>query len=249
MNNKPRLSIVIPAYNEAERIGRTLERIGAFFESSGLTFEIIVVSDGSTDSTDEVVTTYARRNGRTRLISYSPNRGKGCAVRRGMIEARSENVLLTDADLATPIEDIGKLQEVIRGGYEVAVGSRALEESRVEGWRPWYRVLSGRIFNRVVQLLAVPGIHDTQCGFKLFSGGSATRIFSVSLIDGFGFDVESLYLARKLGYRIGEIPVRWSNSPSTKVSVMRDTLPMFCEVLQIRYNDWKRKYDRPTDGE
>jgi dolichyl-phosphate beta-glucosyltransferase len=160
------------------------------------------------------------------------------------LEARAENVLITDADLATPIEEFHKLEQMTRSGYEIAIGSRALEQSRVEGWRPWYRVLSGKVFNKVVQLLAVPGIHDTQCGFKLFTKGAAARIFSVSKIDGFGFDVESLFLARKFGYRVGEIAVVWRNSPSTKVSVLKHTLPMLWEVVQVRFFHWKQAYGK-----
>lgn len=246
MTDTPTLSVVIPAYNEAERIGPTLEATGAFFASQGIAYEIIVVDDGSIDSTAEVVNGYAARDDRIRLISYSANRGKGHAVRTGVLEAKTDTVLLTDADLATPIAEFEKLRQAVRNGCDIVVGSRALKDSEIEGWRPWYRVLSGKIFNRIVQLLTVPGIHDTQCGFKLFAGQSAGEIFSRARVDGFGFDVETLFLARKLGYRIGEIAVRWSNSPATKVSVLRDTLPMLWEVLRVRLYDWTRQYERPT---
>jgi len=249
MKDDVALSIVIPAYNEAGRIGLTLERIESFFDPLGIAYEIIVVNDGSNDSTGEVVNTYATANGRIRLIGYSSNRGKGYAVRTGVMNAKAQTVLITDADLATPIEEYQALQQSTRDGYDIVVGSRALEQSRIEGWRPWYRVLSGKIFNKIVRLLTVHDIHDTQCGFKLFTGGSAARIFAVSRINGFGFDVESLFLGSKFGYRINEIAIRWSNSPATKVSVLKDTLPMLWEVLKVRYYDWKKLYDRPKNHE
>jgi dolichyl-phosphate beta-glucosyltransferase len=166
-----------------------------------------------------------------------------------MLEARANDVLLSDADLATPIEDLKKLQrKAMENGCDVVVGSRALRDSVVIGWRPWYRELSGKVFNRVVRLLAVPGIHDTQCGFKYFKDGAAAKIFSRARLDGFGFDVEALFLARKLGYRIGETGIRWMNSPATKVSVLRHTLPMLCEVIRVRINDWKKRYESPSSN-
>ncbi len=246
MGDKPELSIVIPAYNEAKRIGPTLEALTAHMTACGLDYEILVVSDGSTDSTDRVVQSYAQNNSRIKLISYQPNRGKGCAVRTGMLEARAEDVLLSDADLATPIDELEKLQEMAANGCAVVVGSRALKTSTIIGWRPWYRELSGKVFNTIVRLLAVPTVRDTQCGFKLFKDGSARRIFSIARLDGFGFDVEALYLARKLGYSIGETGVRWNNSPTTKVSVLKHTLPMLLEVVRVRINDRKKRYESPT---
>ncbi len=173
MESIPDLSIVIPAYNEATRIGPTLETIRENLDSRNPNYEIIVVSDGSLDETENIIRGHVDADERIRLIDYHPNRGKGYAVRAGMMEARSDNVLLSDADLATPIEDLEKLQRVARKGYEVVVGSRALKDSIIKGWRPWYRELSGKIFNLIIRLLAVPGIKDTQCGFKYFTSGSA----------------------------------------------------------------------------
>jgi len=244
MGEKPELSVVIPAYNEAERIGPTLEAISSHLNERGVSYEIIVVNDGSTDTTEQVVRSYAQADARVRLISYDPNRGKGYAVRKGMIEARADDALFTDADLATPIEELGKLQQAAKNGCDVVIGSRALKDSIIIGWRPWYRELSGKIFNLIIRLLAVSGIRDTQCGFKYFKGGSAARIFSVTRLDGFGFDVETLYLARKFGLRIGEIPVHWDNSPATKVSVLRHTLPMLIEVINVLLNDRKKRYEQ-----
>lgn len=243
MAHKTELSVVIPAYNEAERIGSTIEAISAHLTGRGIDYEIIVVSDGSTDSTDEIVESYAQKYGRIRLISYHPNRGKGCAVRTGMLSANAKDVLLSDADLATPIEELEKLRQAARNGCDVVVGSRALSDSVIVGWRPWYRELSGKVFNKIVRLLAVPKVRDTQCGFKYFEDGSATRIFSVARLDGFGFDVEALFLARKFGYRIGEIGIVWNNSPSTKVSVLKHTLPMLFEIVKVRINDRKKRYE------
>jgi dolichyl-phosphate beta-glucosyltransferase len=247
MSEKVELSVVIPAYNEAERIGPTLEAISAHLQACGMAFEIIVVSDGSTDSTERIVNNHVQNDSRVRLLYYSPNQGKGRAVRVGMQDARANDVLLSDADLATPIEDLEKLQrKALENGCDVVVGSRALRDSVVIGWRPWYRELSGKVFNRIVRLLAVPGIYDTQCGFKYFKDGAAAKIFSRARLDGFGFDVEALFLARKFGYRIGETGVRWKNSPATKVSVFRHTLPMLCEVIKVRINDWKKRYESPS---
>ena len=243
MGDKPQFSIVIPAYNEAERIGPTLEAIVSYLEPREVDYEIIVVNDGSSDSTEAFVKARARENPRIRLISYQPNRGKGYAVRMGMLDTNAEDVLLTDADLATPIADLELLQEASARELDVVVASRALRDSVIGGWRHWYRELSGKIFNMIVRLLAVPHIHDTQCGFKLFRNGSARKIFSVARLNGFGFDVEALFLARKLGYRTGERAAHWDNSATTKVSVLRDTLPMLLEVIAVRINDLRKRYE------
>lgn len=245
MQEKPELSVIIPAYNEANRIGATLEKISVYLGQRGISYEIIVVSDGSDDSTDSIVNSYAGDNTSIRLISYQPNQGKGYAVRMGMIDARAENVLLTDADLATPIEDIELLEKSAESGVQVVVASRALKESTIIGWRPWYRELSGIVFNKFVRLFAVRGIHDTQCGFKYFTDDSARKIFSVARVNGFGFDVEALYLASKFGFNMGEVAARWNNSPSTKVSVLKHTLPMLLDIMRVRVNDWKKIYDSP----
>ncbi|RJP71120.1 MAG: glycosyltransferase family 2 protein [Candidatus Abyssobacteria bacterium SURF_17] len=241
----PELSVVIPAYNESQRIRETIESVSSYLTQLGVNHEIIIVDDGSSDSTAHIVRQYAQKDGRIRLITYQPNRGKGFAVRTGMLAARSQSVLLSDADMATPIEDLEKLERAAQDGFAVVVGSRALEGSVIVGWRPWYRELSGIVFNKIVRLLAVPKIHDTQCGFKLFTNGSGRRIFSVARVNGFGFDVEALFLASKFGYRIGEIAVHWNNSPATKVRVLKHTLPMVCEVIRVRINDWMKRYESP----
>ena len=245
MEDRPELSVIIPAYNEAERIGLTLESISAHLKARKVSYEIIVVSDGSTDSTSGVVESYAQDNTDIRLVSYQPNRGKGYAVRTGMLEARAKDVLLTDADLATPIHELQTLEKAATNGSNVLIGSRALKDSVIIGWRPWYRVLSGKVFNAIIRLLAMSDVRDTQCGFKYFKNGSAAKIFSVASIDGFGFDVEVLFLARKFGYRIAEIGVQWDNSPTTKVSVLKHTLPMLLEVIRVRINDWEKRYEPP----
>jgi dolichyl-phosphate beta-glucosyltransferase len=249
MEDKPELSVVIPAYNEAQRIGPTLEAIASYLRVRGVDYEIIVVSDGSTDSTEDIIHNHARDNGRIRLVSYHPNRGKGCAVRTGVLEARAENVLFSDADLATPIEELETLQKAAENGFDVVIGSRALTDSVIIGWRPWYRELSGKVFNMIIRLLAVSDIRDTQCGFKYFKDGSAAKIFSVARMNGYGFDVEALYLARKLDYRIREIGIHWDNSPTTKVSLLRHTLPMLLDVIRVRVNDWKNRYESPSSSE
>ncbi len=244
MGEKPDLSVVIPAYNEAGRIGPTLEAISSYLKVHKEKYEIIVVSDGSRDDTEGVVQKYVEADDRIRLVGYTPNRGKGYAVRRGMLEARARDVLFSDADLATPIEDMEKLERAAEGGADVVIGSRALSDSVIGGWRPWHRELSGKVFNMMIRLLAVSGLRDTQCGFKYFTNGTAAEIFSLARLNGYGFDVEAMYIARKLGYRIAEIGVKWHNSPDSKVSLLKHTLPMLLEVLQVRANDWKNLYEK-----
>src|SRR6266568_2532999 len=205
----PRLSVVIPAFNEAERLPRTLARVNAHLVGQGPPYEIVVVDDGSTDGTAES----ARAEGgpALTLLRYQPNRGKGYAVRRGMLAARGARRLMTDADLSTPIEELDRLCARMDEGHDVVVGSRALPASRIEVRQPWYRENMGRLFNLFVRALAVPGVRDTQCGFKLFSAAAARDVFSAARLDGFSFDVEALFLARRKGYRIAEVPVRWRN--------------------------------------
>ncbi len=228
-----RLSIVVPAFNEERRIRPTLDRIVAYGRERLSGFELIVVDDGSRDRTCELVAEAAGAAAEIRLVPLPQNRGKGAAVRRGVLEAREPHVLFTDADLSTPIEDVERLFDALETS-PVAIGSRALAESKVEIHQPFYREWMGRGFNLLVRAAAVPGIHDSQCGFKLFRAPVAKELFGRSQLDGFAFDVELLYLCRKLGLGVAEVPVRWRNDAASRVRPVRDALRMARDIALIR---------------
>lgn len=235
------VSVVIPAYNEEVRLGATLDRILEYARTAGLDCEILVVDDGSRDGTAALAESFADRG--VRLLRNPGNRGKGYSVRHGMLEAAKALVLFSDADLSTPIEELEKLAApVLAGEADGAIGSRAVGGSNVEVSQPFYRVAMGKIFNRCVRLIAVGGFADTQCGFKLFTRESARAVFGRQLFEGFSFDVEILYIARVLGYRMAEVPVRWINSPDSRVSAVRDSLRMFADLFRIRWNGIRGRY-------
>jgi dolichyl-phosphate beta-glucosyltransferase len=240
--SRPQLSVVLPAFNEETRLPRYLEQITAYLADRNLNYEIIVVDDGSADATAGVVERLRRSNARLRLLRFPENRGKGAAVRAGMLAASGVLRLFADADGATPIAELERLEQAIARGAEVAVASRALRDrsTRVKG--TLHRKLMGTAFNLMVQTLAVPGIRDTQCGFKLFTERAAQGTFARQTIDDFGFDVEILYLARKRGFAVAEVPVNWTDIAGSKVHLWRDSLRMFLSVLVIRNNDLRRLY-------
>jgi len=235
--SEPFLSVVIPAFNEAGRLPKTLSRVTAFLRDWGPSHEVLVVDDGSTDETAQK----AREAGVT-LLSNDRNRGKGHAVRRGMLEARGQRRLMTDADLSTPIEELPRLVARMDEGCDVVIGSRAVPGANIEVHQPWYRENMGRLFNLFVRGLALPGLHDTQCGFKLFSARAARDAFAAARLDGFSFDVEALYVARKRGYRIAEIPVTWRNDAASRVGLGGGSRA-FPDLLRIRWYDWMGRYD------
>jgi dolichyl-phosphate beta-glucosyltransferase len=232
----PALSVVVPALNEEDRLPRTLERIVSHLGPRREGYELVVVDDGSRDRTAE----RAQAAGAT-VLRNETTRGKGYAVRRGMLAARGARRLMTDADLSTPIEELDRLCARMDEGHDVVIGSRALPGARIEVHQPWYRENMGRLFNLFVRALAVPGVTDTQCGFKLFSGSAARDVFSSARLDGFSFDVEVLFLARRKGYRIAEVPVVWRNDAASRVSLVRGFLA-FPDLLRIRANDWRGRY-------
>ena len=212
----PFLSVVIPAFNEARRLPATLARVRQHLDGQGLPHEILVVDDGSLDGTADA----ARAAGESvRVLRHTPNRGKGYAVRRGMLAATGARRLMTDADLSTPIEELGKLQRELDRGFQIAIASRAAAGARIEVHQPAYREAMGRVFNRLVQALLLPGLADTQCGFKLFTALAAEAAFGACRLDGFSFDVEALYVARRRGLRVAEVPVVWRNDAATRVSL------------------------------
>ena len=229
-----RLGIIIPAYNEEARLPPTLARIVEYYSGQPYTWRVLVVSDGSTDDTDALVADVAQEDDRVGLLAYSPNRGKGAAVRAGMLTVDADLLLFCDADLATPQEETEKLLAAIDAGADVAIGSRPLRESALEVRQPLYRELLGRAFNLVVQTLAVRGIEDTQCGFKMFRRDAAHAVFSRCKIAGYGFDFESIMIARDLGLKIAEVGVRWSHQEGSKVSLVRDGLRMLRELVRLR---------------
>ena len=231
----PHLSIIVPAYNEEKRLGATLKRMLAYFDTQGYPFEILVVDDGSTDATVEVASKVAALRPQVRLLAYQPNHGKGYAVRYGMLRAQGERVLFSDADLATPIEEVEKLIARLDEGCDIAIGSRDVAGSQLIKRQSILREMGGRAFNKLVQLIAVPGIHDTQCGFKLFTQAAAQTVFSRCRIDHFAFDVEALYLAvRIFDLRVAEVPVRWMHQEGSKVRFLRDGWRMLKTLFRIR---------------
>lgn len=232
--NKPYFSLIIPAYNEQQRISDTLTTVARYLDRTDWAYEIIAVDDGSTDDTRRAMIESSAKIESLRIISYRPNRGKGYAVRQGVFASRGEYVGFSDADLSAPIEEISKLFAAMRKGYDIVIGSRSVKGARIETHQPFYRELGGKALNLVIQLLAVPGIHDTQCGFKLFRGDVARTIFNLCFIDGWSFDVEVLYIARRLGYKIAEVPVRWSHSADSKIRPFRAGLQMLWDIVRIR---------------
>lgn len=211
-----------------------MTRVAEYFSEYPDSWAVYVVSDGSKDNTNQLVKSFAESNDHFHLIDYSPNRGKGYAVRKGMLEIDADYLLFSDADLAAPIEEITKLQDQLSDTVHIAIGSRPLKESKLEIRQPWYREMLGRMFNKAVQLMAVRGIDDTQCGFKIFRNDVAKDIFSRCKLDGFGFDFESLIIARDLGYEIAEVPIRWSHQEGSKVVLLRDGPRMLRDLFKLR---------------
>ncbi|SHI69098.1 dolichyl-phosphate beta-glucosyltransferase [Desulfofundulus thermosubterraneus DSM 16057] len=234
--------MIIPAYNEECRLGATLKKVISYLKREFTSYEVIVVDDGSSDGTHRVATSFAATNPFVRCLRNHSNRGKGYSVRRGILESRGEWVLFTDADLSTPIEELPHLLEWGAKGYQVVVGSRAREGSRILVSQPFYRVVLGKGFNLAVQLLAVPGVRDTQCGFKLFWGDTARLLASLQVLNRYSFDVELLFLARKLGLPLAEVPVEWSHSQSSRVRPLRDGLRMLADLFFIRWLDLRGAY-------
>lgn len=230
------LSVVIPAYNEARRIGLSLQRVWEHLEArcGAVDFEIIVVDDGSNDSTCAVVEEFAARAPEVKLIRLPHNRGKGAAVRTGMMAANGEAVLFSDADLSTPIEEAEKALKLLVEGNDVVIGSRALAGSRILVRQPRLRESLGRLFNLLLRVLLRIPFRDTQCGFKLFRREAAHAIFQRARIDGFAFDVEAILIAQQLGYVITEMPVRWLNDPESKVTLLRHPTQMLADLWRIR---------------
>jgi dolichyl-phosphate beta-glucosyltransferase len=239
----PRYSFVIPAYNESARIRATIEKILAHLHSQQWDAEILVVNDGSTDDTAQIVRSYAAHNPSLHLLENPGNRGKGYSVRNGMLHANGEVILFSDADLSSPIQEADKLFAAINSGADVAMGSRWLRVELQTQRQPLYRQLFGRIFNLALRIILGLHYRDTQCGFKAFTRRAAQSIFPLQQIERWGFDPEILYLARRFGFRIEEVPVRWAHREGTRINPLVDGMRMFVEMLRVRWYSISGKYD------
>jgi glycosyltransferase involved in cell wall biosynthesis len=235
-------SIIIPAYNEGTRLGTTLDRVLAYLRAQGWDAEVIVVNDGSRDSTADLVRGYARKHPCLRLLENPGNHGKGYSVRNGMLNASGDILLFSDADLSSPIEEAPKLFAALQAGAEVAIGSRWLQPELQTQRQSPLRQFYGRLFNVALRILLGLNFKDTQCGFKAFTREAAKKIFPLQKIERWGFDPELLYLARKSGLKVAEVPVAWAHVEGTRISPLRDGLRMFVEVLRIRWNALTGKY-------
>jgi dolichyl-phosphate beta-glucosyltransferase len=234
--NQPIYSIIIPAYNEGARLGATLEKVLDYTARQGWDAEIIVVNDGSRDSTPALIQQFSARDPRVKLVENPENRGKGYSVRNGMSQARGEVLLFTDADLSSPIEEANKLFSAINDGADIAIGSRWLRSELQTRKQPLYRQLFGRIFNLVLRIFLGLKFKDTQCGFKAFTRRAAQGVFPLQRIERWGFDPELLYLARRMHFQVREVPVAWAHSAGTRLHPFRDGFRMFGDVLRVRWN-------------
>jgi dolichyl-phosphate beta-glucosyltransferase len=238
----PFLSIIIPAYNEESRLPNTLEQVFHFLEKQSYKSEVIVVENGSTDKTFEVAQNFADHHKNLRVI-HTEERGKGGAVQRGVLDAHGEYVFICDADLSMPIGEISKFLPPTLKDFDIAIGSREAPGS-VRYKEPYYRHLTGRVFNMLIRLMVLPNLQDTQCGFKCLRARVARDIFPFQTLQGWAFDVELLYIAHQHGYRILEIPIDWYFNVDSKVRVLRDSWRMFIDLLVIRRNARRGLYDR-----
>ena len=238
---------MIPAYNEGTRLGATLEKVLAYVHAQGWDAEVIVVNDGSRDSTASIVRAFAAKDASLRLVENPGNRGKGYSVRNGMLNARGRIVLFSDADLSSPIEEAPKLFQALEAGADIAIGSRWLRAETQTQRQPLHRQIFGRIFNLLLRITLGLQFADTQCGFKAFKQPAVQAIFPLQKIERWGFDPEVLFLARKFGFKVQEIPVAWGHSGETRIHPLVDGYRMFQEMLRIRWYDVTGKYDdQPT---
>jgi dolichyl-phosphate beta-glucosyltransferase len=237
-------SIVIPAYNEGQRITATLDKILAYVTEQHWIAEIVAVNDGSRDNTAEIIREYARKHPSVRLIENPGNRGKGYSVRNGMMHATGDILLFTDADLSSPIYEAPKLFAAIQNGADVAIGSRWANAELQTERQPWYRQLFGRVFNLLLRMTLGLKFKDTQCGFKAFTRKAAQEVFTRQRIERWGFDPELLFLANKLNMKVAEVPVEWAHDDRSKINPVVDGFKMFLEMLKIRWADLTGKYNR-----
>ncbi len=239
----PLLSIIIPAYNEEKRLPRSLDQIVSWMKTVPYRVEVLIVENGSVDRTTEIAESYARQHDNIRVLHSG--KGKGLAVREGVMHGQGEYLFICDADLSMPIAEVEKFLPPQMVDADVVIGSREAPGA-IRYNEPEYRHIMGRVFNWIVRVLAIPGFHDTQCGFKLFQRDWARRVFSRQTLTGWSFDVEALYIAIKDGARVAEVPINWYFGDDSRVDPIRDTWHMFWDVFKIRLNDWRGKYDLPA---
>lgn len=230
--NSIELSVVVPAYNEEARLEPGLRQALGYLAGRGAPYELLVVDDGSRDGTSRVAAAFAGEG--VRVLRHERNRGKGAAVRTGLLASRGRKVLVSDADFSTPIEEVEKLERFLQDGTPLVIGSRGLADSQVRQRQPFYRETMGKTFNRLIRLFGVRGIRDTQCGFKLARGDEGRRLAAELKIDGFAYDVELIWLARRRGYQVAEVGVIWVNSPDSRVDPIRSSFSMFRDVITMR---------------
>jgi len=237
----PFLSVIIPAHNEEHRLPGTLEQVFSFLQQQTYTNEVIVVENGSDDRTLEIARSYQERYRSLRVL-HENRRGKGLAVRRGMLEARGEYLFMCDADLSMPVIEINRFLPPYLEDFDIAIASREAPGA-VRYDEPQYRHLGGRAVNTMIRLLALPGLNDTQCGFKCFRASIAKEVFELQTLNGWSFDIELLYVARKLGYKIIEVPISWYFNPESKLSVVQDAFKMLLDIFQVHLNAVRGVYD------
>jgi dolichyl-phosphate beta-glucosyltransferase len=235
------VSVIVPAYNEQRRISKTLEAINDYFLNTPLRRQIIVVDDGSDDSTSHTVEKLKKHVGDLSVITYHPNRGKGYAIKQGLEESHGEYILFIDADNSTPIEEFEKFYPLLKNN-QVVIGSRYISGSTIVIKQPKYRVFIGRLGNKLIQLFLLDGVTDTQCGFKAFQHEAAKQLFSRMKVNRFGFDIEILSIARLLNFTVKEMPVNWYNSPESRLRPIKDALRTFGELIYIKLNLWGGRY-------
>lgn len=241
MNQQPLLSIIIPAYNEEHRLPRSLDKIVAFIAQQPETIEVLIVENGSRDRTTEIADAYAARYPFIRVLHSA--KGKGAAVRAGMMAGEGRYLFMCDSDLSMPIEEVRKFLPPLLDNYDVAIASREGPGAHRYN-EPQFRHLMGRVFNLIVRVIAIPGFQDTQCGFKSFRREVAREVFTDGTMDGWAFDVEALFIALRRGYKVAAVPINWYHDPDSRVNPIHDTWRMFRDVLKIRINGWKGVYDR-----
>ena len=243
----PLLSIIIPAYNEGQRLPQTLPQVVEFIEAQSYSAEVVLVNNNSSDNTRQIAGEFSAEFPFIRVLD-EPAQGKGAAVRTGMMAANGEYLFIADADLSMPIEEVSKFLPPNLTDYDVAIGSREAKGA-VRYNEPEYRHIMGRVFNFYVKVLAIPGFEDTQCGFKCFRREVAHEVFPLTTIDGFAFDVEVLFIALSRGYKVIEVPIHWYYRSNSRVSPIRDTFNMIREVIRIRFNHWDGRYDPPAKSD
>lgn len=247
-DHKPRLSIVIPVYNEEKRIGPTVEKLVAYLRKQPYSREIVLVDDGSTDRGIELATQGLNEAGENfRVLGDGQNRGKGYALKKGMTESFGDFVLFTDADLSTPIEELDQMWQWFEQGFEIVQGSRKMPGASVERHQPWLRENMGKVFTALSNLIATVNVSDVTCGFKCYQGDVARYLYGLQRVYDWSFDAEIIHIARKQGFRLKEVPVRWLDERGTKVHLLRDTIRSFQGLLQIRLNSWRGLYSSPFE--